>query len=249
MLHSFLLIGQSNMAGRGFIADARKLDNRGLYCMRNGRWQPLFRPVNPDRAFSGTNLAERFARLYADEYKTEVGLIPCADGGTALQKWEKGTLLYDNAVNHVRLAARTSVIAGILWHQGETDCYGDEKNFYRERLEKFFADLRRDADLSGVPVVVGGLGDYLAEYADEEIRKNHPIITRITREYAQSTPLTAFADGNGLPCNPDHLHFSAEGLERFGERYFAAYQSIAKNARLAVPNELIRDTHTALEML
>lgn len=248
MMHSFLLIGQSNMAGRGFIADAPALDNHGLYVFRNGRFQPMFRPVNPDRAFSGTNLSERFARLYADAYGVEVGVIPCADGGTAIRQWEKGSLLYDNAVNCARLAARTSVIAGVLWHQGETDCYGDEPKFYRARLEKLFCDLRRDAGLEGVPIVVGGLGDYLRDFTDEEVRRNYALITEITREYAKDAPLVAFADGSELPCNPDHLHFSAAGLEKFGERYFAAYKTIAKDARFAVGGTS-DEARTALEAL
>lgn len=249
MIHSFLLIGQSNMAGRGFLTEAPALDNHGLYVFRNGRWQPMFRPVNPDRPFSGTSLSERFARLYADTYGVEVGIIPCADGGTAIKQWEKGTLLYDNAVNCVRLAARTSIIAGILWHQGETDCEGNEKEFYRTRLEKMFSDFRRDTGLQNIPVVVGGLGDYLRDFYGEGIRNNYSSITEITRRYAEETPLTAFADGNGLPCNPDHLHFSAEGLEKFGERYFQAYQTIVGQAHFAEPNDLISDTHTALEAL
>ena len=29
MVHSFLLIGQSNMAGRGFLADAEPIDTNG----------------------------------------------------------------------------------------------------------------------------------------------------------------------------------------------------------------------------
>ena len=218
------------------------------YVFRNGRFQPMFRPVNPDRAFSGTNLSERFARLYADAYGVEVGVIPCADGGTAIRQWEKGSLLYDNAVNCARLAARTSVIAGVLWHQGETDCYGDEPKFYRARLEKLFCDLRRDAGLEGVPIVVGGLGDYLRDFTDEEVRRNYALITEITREYAKDTPLVAFADGSELPCNPDHLHFSAAGLEKFGERYFAAYKTIAKDARFAVGGTS-DEARTALEAL
>ena len=66
--------------------------------MRNGRWQPMFRPINPDRAFSGVNLAESFAECYAKKYDVDVRLICCADGGTALSQWMPGTLLYDNAV-------------------------------------------------------------------------------------------------------------------------------------------------------
>ena len=53
VIHSFLIIGQSNMAGRGFIQDAESLLTNGgrLKVLRNGCWQTMFRPVNPDRPF------------------------------------------------------------------------------------------------------------------------------------------------------------------------------------------------------
>ena len=44
MIHSFLLIGQSNMAGRGNIADVERIDNPHLKMLRNGRWQPMIPP-------------------------------------------------------------------------------------------------------------------------------------------------------------------------------------------------------------
>ena len=84
MIHSFLLIGQSNMAGRGLLNEAETIDTAHIKILRNGRWQPMFRPINPDRPFSGVNLAESFAEQYAQAYGVDVGLIPCADGGTAL---------------------------------------------------------------------------------------------------------------------------------------------------------------------
>lgn len=61
MIHSFLLIGQSNMAGRGFLSEAHEIDGSNIRVLRNGRWQPFFRPVQPDRAFAGVSLAESFA--------------------------------------------------------------------------------------------------------------------------------------------------------------------------------------------
>ena len=63
MIHSFLLIGQSNMAGRGVIEEAIPVDNTHIKVLRNGRWQKMFRPVNPDRSFSGVSLAESFKSL------------------------------------------------------------------------------------------------------------------------------------------------------------------------------------------
>ena len=114
MLHSFLLIGQSNMAGRGFINEAKQVDTSHIFILRNGRWQNMFRPIHPDRSFSGVCLAESFAESYAKKHNVDVGLICCADGGTTLDQWQEGGLLYDNAVSQARLAQRTSTIVGVL---------------------------------------------------------------------------------------------------------------------------------------
>ena len=90
MIHSFLMIGQSNMAGRGLLDEAETIDTAHIKILRNGRWQPMFRPINPDRPFSGVNLAESFAEQYAQTYGVDVGLIPCADGGTSLRAMAAG---------------------------------------------------------------------------------------------------------------------------------------------------------------
>jgi len=44
MMHSFLLIGQSNMAGRGKKEEVEPIPNTGIYVMRNGRWWPMYVP-------------------------------------------------------------------------------------------------------------------------------------------------------------------------------------------------------------
>lgn len=106
MIHSFLLIGQSNMAGREYIDEAINVDVSHIKVLRNGRWQEMFRPINPDRSFSGVNLAESFAEQYAKKYAVDVGLICCADGGTSLEQWKKGGLLFENAVSQAKLAKK-----------------------------------------------------------------------------------------------------------------------------------------------
>ena len=136
MIHSFLLIGQSNMAGRGDIGDVERVANPSLRVLRNGRWQPMSEPINPDRRIfvehdtdfrSGISLAASFAEEYAETYNRRIGLIPCADGGTSLCEWQPGGILFDHAVMMSRLAQRTARIVGILWHQGESDSK-DEAN-------------------------------------------------------------------------------------------------------------------------
>ena len=96
----------------------------------------MFRPINPDRSFSGVNLAESFAEKYSKKYGVDVGLICCADGGTSLDQWQESGLLFDNAVYNAELANRTSTIAGVLWHQGEADCSDELCCLYREKFER-----------------------------------------------------------------------------------------------------------------
>ena len=68
------------MAVRGNMFEAKPLFTNGgkFKVLRNGCWQVMYRPVNPDRSFSGTCLAESFAKAYSDEHpEVEVGIIPC----------------------------------------------------------------------------------------------------------------------------------------------------------------------------
>ena len=53
MIHSFLLIGQSNMAGRGFLGEVEPLSDDRMKMLRNCRWQKLSEPVNFDRPTAG----------------------------------------------------------------------------------------------------------------------------------------------------------------------------------------------------
>ena len=226
MIHSFLLISQSNMAGRGFLNEAPEIDISRIYTLRNGRWQSMFRPINPDRSFSGTNLAESFAEAYAKKYNVDVGLICCADGGTKLNQWEKGTILFENAVNNAKLAKRTSVIKGILWHQGESDCSLEFRTTYADRLKIFIKDLREATDLYDVPFIVGGLGDFLSLYNDTA--KDYRYINEALEFVADSDKTVGFVSAKGLGGNPDNLHFNAKSLYEFGLRYFKEFEKFEK---------------------
>ena len=106
IIHSFLMVGQSNMAGRGDLTPENALAPSDCFMLRMGRWQPLHEPINPDRPESGASLAASFAEQYSREV-APIGLIPCADGGTSITEWQRGDLLFDHAVMQAKLAART----------------------------------------------------------------------------------------------------------------------------------------------
>lgn len=63
MIHSFLMAGQSNMAGRGFLNDVPLIYNEHIKMLRNGKWQTMVEPVNYDRPNSGIGLLPRLQQL------------------------------------------------------------------------------------------------------------------------------------------------------------------------------------------
>ena len=236
-MDSFLLVGQSNMAGRGFTNEVPEFENNHLFVLRNGRWQQMYRPVVCDRYFSGVCLAESFADSYSREHNVDVGLIPCADGGTSLNEWERGGLLYDHAVMQARLAQRTSIIRGILWHQGEAECSLENAALYEEKFLKILNGFREDLNPPDVPVLIGGLGDFLPLCAENFITWA-PVVNCALEHICQTQHQTAFVSAKGLGANPDNLHFNAKALIEFGKRYYAAYQTLAPQAKTAESKHL-----------
>lgn len=230
-MHSFLLIGQSNMAGRGIISEAIPVDTTHIKILRNGRWHKMFRPINPDRSFSGVSLAESFAEAYAKKYNVDVGLICAADGGTKLEQWQVGSLLYESAVSQAKLALRTSTIVGVLWHQGESDCAPELAQTYKERFEVIMHALRKELGLEDVPFILGELGSFLPDYTKSEFTKNYLQVNEQLNKIAKENKFTGIASADGLTANEDNLHFNAKSLYEFGLRYFAEFERISKKDR------------------
>jgi len=222
--HSFLLIGQSNMAGRGKLAEAVPIDESRIFILRNGRFQKMFRPINPDRRDSGVNLAESFAEAYAGCYDTDVGLICCADGNSSLTMWQPGGVLFENAVFQAKQAMRASELKGILWHQGEADCAPERAAVYDQLFEPILLALREE--FGELPLLVGGLGDFLKDCPLDARLKNYPLVNEGLRRIVDTHPMTGFVSAEGLRANPDSLHFNAASLHAFGLRYFEAYEAL-----------------------
>lgn len=229
MVDSFLMIGQSNMAGRGDFGEVKPIRNPLCHMLRNGRWQPMCEPVNPDRGIfegryrSGISPAAGFADCYAKRFNRSVGLIPCADGGTGIEEWLPGELLFDHAVAMTKLAKRTSVLKGILWHQGESDCLSNEAvDAYARRFMAVMTALRRE--VGNVPVIIGELhpqvgGGYPT--CGRQLRLNE-----ILHELANRLPNCAIASAEGLTLKPDGLHFDSASCRELGERYFQKYLTL-----------------------
>ena len=224
--HSILLIGQSNMAGRGYTNEVLPMINKRLFILRNGLWRPMYVPVNPDRVTSGINLSESFADLYARDHDVQVGIIPCADGGSSLDQWAEGSILFDHACYMAELASRTSNIVAVLWHQGESDSSADKAPLYEEKLRFILSAFRKRLGLEHAPFLLGGLGDFLVQNPDPvrcEKFQDYDKVNQALQRIATKEKAVGFVSAEGLVHNGDYLHFSAQSLRTFGERYYEAF--------------------------
>ena len=232
MMHSFLLIGQSNASGRGKINEVEPISNDRLFVYRNGRWRNMYVPVCPDAVTAGICFIENFADMYSKEKNVDVGIIPAAIGGTNLDQWVEGGVVFENAVSMAALAARTSTIAGVLWHQGESDCAETKYPFYEEKLSAILEGFRKRLGLYDVPFLLGGLGDYLEFCPRSPVFKNYVHINEQLKNYANKTDMTGFVSAEGLTSNEDYLHFNAPSLREFGVRYYKEFLKLENKDKL-----------------
>ena len=226
---SFLMIGQSNMAGRGEFGEVEPISNNKCFMLRMGRWQLMNEPINPDRAVltdkfhSGIGLAASFADELSKHANIEVGLIPCADGGTKIKQWQPGELLYDHAVAMTKLAMRTSELCGIIWHQGESDCNQLNENEYRQDFLNVMNSLRKDIGIN-LPIIIGEISDKITdEWNLDSVDKMNILLHKLQKEI----PLCEIVSVEGLELKDDGIHFNSKSCRELGKRYFEKYKEIA----------------------
>ena len=92
--------------------------------------------------------------------------------------------------------------------------------------------LRRELQAENVPIIVGGLGDFLKDRTENPTLVNYPHVNEALIAFANQTHRTAFASAEGLASNPDHLHFCHDALIEFGLRYYAAFQTVEDKERI-----------------
>lgn len=227
-VHLYLLIGQSNMAGRGTVEEQDKVVHpRVVKFTASKTWAPALDPLHFDKATAGVGLGSTFGRVMADADPTiTVGLIPCAVGGTPLERWQKGGDLYEQALVRAKAALQDGTLRGILWHQGESDSGRKETaENYGARLAQMVKDLRAELDGGEVPFVAGELGHFLAK--EREGKPSFwPTVNEQINSLPKLVPNVGVVSAEGLKHKGDQVHFDSASLREFGKRYAAAMQKL-----------------------
>lgn len=225
--HLYLLIGQSNMAGRG-VPDSLSVPGNPRILMLDSmnHWVMAKDPVHFDKpAMAGVGPGLQFAKqmLEADP-QIKIGLIPCAWGGSPIKVWEPGEVYlvnhypYDEAISRTKLAMKQGVLKGILWHQGESDNDSLHAVVYLYKLESLILRLRNELHLPALPFVAGELGYFLKK----------DLINKELKKLPGTVPHTAVVSAEGLTDKGDALHFNTSSARALGIRYAQAMQLLLK---------------------
>lgn len=230
--HLFLLVGQSNMAGRGVVADEdRKTHPRVLMFDKENRWVPAKDPLHFDKpGIAGVGLGKTFALDYAHDHpEVTVGLIPCAVGGSSITAWKPGEYHrqtkshpWDDCLRRAKLALPNGTLKGILWHQGEGDSGKSNAANYEANLLSLVARFREDLGAPQVPFLVGQLG----QFPERPWTEGRRMVDAAHRGLPNSVPNAAFVPSDGLTPKSDNVHFDSPSLREFGHRYYKAFQAM-----------------------
>ena len=229
--HLFLLVGQSNMAGRGIVEAHDKTPHaRVLMLNKAGEWVPAIDPMHFDKAAAGVGLGKTFGQLYAEAHpEITVGLIPCAVGGSPIDAWKPGafdaptkTHPWDDAMVRAHAALKAGELKGILWHQGESDSTPKLAPEYDGKLRDLVARLRTELSATEVPFVLGQLG----KFSESPWSENKQLVDKFHQALPAAIKNAAFVSAEGLKHKGDKVHFDSPSLREFGKRYFEAYSKL-----------------------
>lgn len=243
----YLLIGQSNMAGRGTVAQQDRTPHPRVFKLnRQDEWVPAVEPLHFDKPFAGVGPGLSFGKVMARaNSNVAIGLIPCATGGSPIRVWKPGayweqtdTKPYDEMLRRTRIATRRGHLKGILWHQGEADSGAAGAANYLERLDDLIGRLRHDLGAPSMPVVVGGMSDALMA------RKPHAgTVNRALATLPRRVENTACVSAEQLTLKEDRVHFDADSARELGHRYARAMLKIQDALRQSNPQASRSTTH------
>lgn len=216
-LEIYLLIGQSNMAGR---ADIEKQDQdtlKNVYLFTGtpiNQWEKAANPLNKystvreeisrQKLGPGYTFAREIAKARVGK---QIGLVVNAKGGTAISLWKPGGLLYNEAVKRTKIAMKYGTLKGVIWHQGESDAINTAA--YPKQIAELIYNLRADFGIPNLPFVAG----QISEDKPERHVFNEMILT-----LPQLVPNTGVVTSEGT-STMEGIHFTSVSQRLLGERY------------------------------
>lgn len=223
---TFILAGQSNMAGRGEIEPQDTVTSaRILSINKKGDIIKAKEPLHfyePDK--NGLDCGLSFGQTLTEHLPDSISvlLIPTAVGGTRIEQWiedkeQFGVKLLSNFKEKTAIGKRYGVIKGILWHQGESDANDYDIPRYKDNLKTLMSKFRNIVGNDSLPIIIGELGSYSRN------NERWQAINTIIHDYADADSNTVTISTSDLEDKGDKLHFNSESIRILGDRYANAF--------------------------
>lgn len=249
----FVFAGQSNANGFGIpsqLSATMKQPQANVlfdnaFVNATPAWAPLQVPTEPANRyqFGGQYNTDYAGGGFGAEVTTGLGIanamggtqvaeVKYSLGGTSLAvDWNPdnpaGYKLYPSMVTAVNTAvsalqaqnpSKTVKIKGFFWMQGESDTDG---TLYQTNLTNLISHVRADFGDPNLPFVFGQLGAAWTGNAIAQAQANIGTPGRST--YIHDTLMVQTSD---LPIIFDGMHFNTVGIQKLGNRYAAAYETL-----------------------
>lgn len=120
---------------------------------------------------------------------------------------------------------QSSRLTGILWHQGENDSANGNYKVYYKKLLLIIETLRKELNAPDIPIIIGGLGDFLGKEGFGKSCTEYNFINQELQKFAFEQNNSYFVTSSGLTSNPDGIHIDALSQRKFGLRYFEAFSN------------------------
>ena len=214
----FLMIGQSNMAGRAKMLDEDKKPLAGVQLLNaDSKWEQAANPLNrfstlrKDISMQRMGPSAGFGPAMATHFNEKsVGLIVNARGGTSVKQWQPDQPLFLTSIQRWKEVGRPT-LAAVIWHQGEADATDPD---YLNRLTVVINALR---DETGQPDLLFIAGEV---YGDKPVNEKIRMISK-------SIPNTASVSAKDLTVF-DGVHFDRKSILELGRRYAQKYIELTK---------------------
>jgi hypothetical protein len=241
----YLCFGQSNMEGGGSIEVRDRTVDKRFQVLADfdnpannrkfGQWYEALPPLT--KRTRGISLVDYFGRTMVANLpeKYRVGVVKMGVSGTRIELWDKDAFRayldnlppdgqwkkplanqydgnpYEYLVKLAKIAQQDGVIKGILIHQGESNF---EDQDWPKKVKKIYDDLIADLNLNPKDVALLAGEVVNADHQGEKANANV-----IMKNLPGTLPNSYVISSAGVPCNADHLHFTADGQREMGRRY------------------------------
>lgn len=237
----YILAGQSNMVGVNNSLPTPTYANGSRIYRFNQPWHsgwniPVAQPTNtgswalandplhadpqcgvgPGKAF-----ADKLIDLRGDP-SLEIGLVPCAWGGSDIRNHWGSSYLWWNAfgmmLGRMAKAKEWGEVKGFIWYQGEADALNAAPTYYQTELFRLVRDVRSYLGIHDLPVIVTRLGPNPGGYPGWASMQSY------IDQVAGVDPNLAVVSASDLAASGVHL--TAASAVTLGHRYAAAMNAM-----------------------